>query len=134
MKIAVVGTGYVGLSNAVLLAQKYEVHAVDIVEEKVHKINRRISPIVDAEIEDFFENKSLNLTATTDLRSAVEGADFVFIATPTDYDPKTNYFNTSSVDAVLKSVSEINPRSIIVIKSTIPVGYTIEKVKKGIRT
>lgn len=131
MKIAVVGTGYVGLSNAVLLAQKYEVHAVDIVEEKVHKINRRISPIVDAEIEDFFENKSLNLTATTDLRSAVEGADFVFIATPTDYDPKTNYFNTSSVDAVLKSVSEINPRSIIVIKSTIPVGYTIEKVKKG---
>lgn len=131
MKIAVVGTGYVGLSNAVLLAQKYEVHAVDIVTEKVDKINRKLSPIVDVEIEDFLAHKPLNLVATTDLKAAVEGADFVFIATPTDYDPKTNYFNTSSVDAVLKSVTEINPQATIVIKSTIPVGYTAEKVKEG---
>lgn len=131
MKIAVVGTGYVGLSNAVLLSQKYEVFAVDIVAEKVDKINRKISPIVDSEIEDFLANKSLNLTATTDLKLAVTGADFVFIATPTDYDPKTNFFNTTSVDTVLSSVSEISPNSTIVIKSTIPVGYTAEKVREG---
>lgn len=131
MKIAVVGTGYVGLSNAVLLSQKYEVYAVDIVVDKIEKINQRISPIVDSEIEDFFAKKTLNLTATTDLKFAVDGAEFVFIATPTDYDPKTNYFNTSSVDEVLKSVTEINPKATVVIKSTIPVGYTKDKIRKG---
>lgn len=131
MKIAVVGTGYVGLSNAVLLAQKYEVKAVDIIQEKIDKINNHISPIEDKEIEEFLKNKSLNLSATTDLKSAVVGADYVFIATPTDYDPQTNYFNTSSVDAVLEQVSKINSNALIVIKSTIPVGYTASKVAKG---
>lgn len=131
MKIAVVGTGYVGLSNAVLLAQKYEVKAVDIIQEKIVKINNHISPIEDKEIEEFLKNKSLNLSATTDLESAVVDADYVFIATPTDYDPQTNYFNTSSVDAVLEQVSKINPNALIVIKSTIPVGYTASKVANG---
>lgn len=131
MKIAVVGTGYVGLSNAVLLAQKYEVKAVDIVQEKVDKINNRISPIEDKEIEEFLINKSLNLSATTDLKSAVMDANYVFIATPTDYDPQTNYFNTSSVDVVLEQVAKINPNALIVIKSTIPVGYTASKVAQG---
>lgn len=131
MKIAVVGTGYVGLSNAVLLAQKYEVKAVDIIQEKIVKINNHISPIEDNEIEEFLKNKSLNLSATTDLKSAVVDADYVFIATPTDYDPQTNYFNTSSVDAVLEQVSKINPNALIVIKSTIPVGYTASKVANG---
>lgn len=131
MKIAVVGTGYVGLSNAVLLAQKYEVKAVDIIQEKIVKINNHISPIEDKEIEEFLKNKSLNLSATTDLKSAVVDADYVFIATPTDYDPQTNYFNTSSVDAVLEQVSKINPNALIVIKSTIPVGYTASKVANG---
>lgn len=131
MKIAVVGTGYVGLSNAVLLAQKYEVKAVDIIQEKIAKINNHISPIEDKEIEEFLKNKSLNLSATTDLKSAVVDADYVFIATPTDYDPQTNYFNTSSVDAVLEQVSKINPNALIVIKSTIPVGYTASKVANG---
>ena len=131
MKIAVVGTGYVGLSNAVLLAQKYEVKAVDIVQEKVDKINNRISPIEDKEIEEFLINKSLNLSATTDLKSAVMNANYVFIATPTDYDPQTNYFNTSSVDVVLEQVTKINSNALIVIKSTIPVGYTASKVAQG---
>lgn len=131
MKIAVVGTGYVGLSNAVLLAQKYEVKAVDIIQEKVDKINNHISPIEDKEIEEFLQNKSLNLSATTDLKSAVVDADYVFIATPTDYDPQTNYFNTSSVDVVLEQVSKINSNALIVIKSTIPVGYTASKVANG---
>lgn len=131
MKIAVVGTGYVGLSNAVLLAQKYEVKAVDIVQEKVDKINNRISPIEDKEIEEFLINKSLNLSATTDLKSAVMDANYVFIATPTDYDPQTNYFNTSSVDIVLEQVTKINSKALIVIKSTIPVGYTASKVAQG---
>lgn len=131
MKIAVVGTGYVGLSNAVLLAQKYEVKAVDIVQEKVDKINNRISPIEDKEIEEFLINKSLNLSATTDLKSAVMDANYVFIATPTDYDPQTNYFNTSSVDIVLEQVTKINSNALIVIKSTVPVGYTASKVAQG---
>lgn len=131
MKIAVVGTGYVGLSNAVLLAQKYQVKAVDIIPEKVDKINNKISPIVDAEIEKFLATESLDLEATTNLEYAVSNADFVFIATPTDYDPKTNYFNTSSVDSVLSEVTRLNPNATVVIKSTIPVGYTATKINEG---
>lgn len=131
MKIAVVGIGYVGLSNAVLLAQNHEVMVVDIVEDKVNKINQRISPIVDNEIQEYLSTKNLNLVATTDLAKAVEGAEYVFVATPTDYDTKTNFFNTSSVDSVIEAVSKINPNATIVIKSTIPVGYTKSKKEQG---
>ncbi|MBO7237789.1 MAG: nucleotide sugar dehydrogenase [Elusimicrobiaceae bacterium] len=134
MKIAVAGTGYVGLSLATLLAQHNEVIAVDIVPEKVDLINHKKSPIADKEIEDFLANKPLHLTATTDAKTAYEQAEFVIIATPTNYDPQQNYFNTSAVEAVIELVKKYNPKATMVIKSTIPVGYTRQiREKMGVK-
>ncbi|MBQ9126579.1 MAG: nucleotide sugar dehydrogenase [Thermoguttaceae bacterium] len=132
MKIAVAGTGYVGLSMAVLLAQHNEVVAVDVIPEKVEMLNAKKSPIVDAEIEDYLANKKLNLVATTDGDSAYKDAEFVIVSTPTNYDPSRNYFDTSSVESVIEQVVEVNPDAVIIVKSTVPVGFT-EKARRDFK-
>ncbi len=132
-KIAIAGTGYVGLSNAILLAQNNKVVAVDIIEEKVNMINDRQSPIVDREIQEYLSTKKLNLIATTDSYKAYKEVDFVIISTPTNYDPELNYFDTSSVEKVIENVLSVNTNATMVIKSTVPIGYT-EKIRKKFKT
>jgi len=133
MKITIAGTGYVGLSNAILLAQHNEVIALDIIKEKVDMINNKKTPIIDAEIEEYLTNKELNLTATTDNYEAFKNAEYVIVSTPTNYDPEKNYFNTRTVEAVIANVLSINPDAVMIIKSTVPVGYT-ESIKEKFET
>ena len=133
MKITIAGTGYVGLSNAILLAQHNEVIALDIIKEKVDMINNKKSPIADPEIEEYLATKDPNLTATTDNFEAFKDADYVIISTPTNYDPEKNYFNTRTVEAVIANVLSINPEAVMIIKSTVPVGYT-ESIKEKFDT
>ena len=129
MKITIVGTGYVGLSNATLFAQNHEVYALDVIKEKVDMINKRISPIADPEIENYFKNIDLNLTATLNKEEAYKDAKFVVIATPTNYDPDRNYFDTSTVEGVILDVMKYNSKATMIIKSTVPVGYS-EEIRK----
>ena len=133
MKIAVAGTGYVGLSNAVLLSQHHEVVALDIIPERIKQLNNKISPLEDTQIEDFLTNKELNFSATLDKELAFKHSEFVIVATPTDYDAANNYFNTSSLESVIKAVIRINPKATIIIKSTVPIGY-VESIKREFNT